>query len=294
MSQTATCPECGLKLAVPPASAGRKIRCPDCRAVFTAPGEQVLSLDDAEPSPPPPKPKPAANPFDFEDQPAPRRRRDDDDDDDDDRDRPRRRATRYAKPKNNTAMVVGGVVAAVVGLGAFFGVKYGISALRAPATIPDSKWQTVEAPGLMKAKLPGSPNIQTMNVAGVGMTMRTVTPDEDSMYAVAYSEDELPPHRRGLPAETLLNDACSGSVQGVARDGGHEVSRESITLGPHPGKQIVIDIPKGGGKLTSRVYLVNGRIVMLMAGGRGLEPDHPNVRKLFASLEITADGKRPR
>jgi hypothetical protein len=156
---------------------------------------------------------------------------------------------------------------------------------RGPDEIPDAKWQAVEVPGLLKAKLPGASALQTQNVAGVPLVMKLCTPDKDSMYAISYTDGDLPPHRRAMSPDALLNDSCNGSVAG---SGGKEVSRESISLAGFPGRQLVIDVPKGNGKIVSRIYLVNGRLVTVMAGGRGMEPDNANVRKLFASLELLA------
>jgi len=96
----------------------------------------------------------------------------------------------------------------------------------------------------------------------------------------------LPEHRRALPVETLLNDSCDGSVANLRAQGGAEESRHSIQLGPHPGKQLVIEMHRAGGKVISRVYLVNGRIYIVMAGGLGLRPGHENVQRLFDSFEI--------
>jgi hypothetical protein len=100
----------------------------------------------------------------------------------------------------------------------------------------------------------------------------------------------LPPHRRGLPTETLLHDACDGAIANTKSQGGVEGSRRSIQLGPYEGKELVIEIPQHSAKMITRVYVVQGRLYMAMAGGVGLEPDHANVKRLFESFEILDHG----
>jgi hypothetical protein len=106
------------------------------------------------------------------------------------------------------------------------------------------------------------------------------------IYGLAYTEGLLPPERRNLPAETLLNDACNGSVANAVQMGGQEVRRESIQLGPYPGKQLIVYIPKGGGHMISRCYLADGRLYVALYGGTGVEEGQKNVTKFLDSFEI--------
>lgn len=291
MDQTATCPNCSLTLSVPPQALGRSLRCPGCQVVFAAPAPPPAAPAHPYPPhypypypphaaapPPPPAPPPPA-PFAFDAKPGA----------DADDDRPTRRRYKPAKGANPVVVIVGLVFAVTVGIG----VWYALSVLRSPKAIPDAAWKSVEVPGVLRVKLPGSSSTETLNSAGARFVMQTCSPDEDSMYGVGYMPDPIPEQRRSLSAERLLNDACDGSKNSLAKQGGVEVSRESITLGPHPGKQLVVDVPQGNGKLVYRIYLANDRIVMLMAGGKGLDADHSNVKKLFASLEITTVSAPP-
>jgi choice-of-anchor C domain-containing protein len=100
----------------------------------------------------------------------------------------------------------------------------------------------------------------------------------------------LPPHRRGLPAETLLNDACDGAMANTKNQGAVEVSRRSVQLGAYEGKELVSEIPRHSAKMISRIYMVQGRLYLAMAGAIGLEPDHANVKRLFESFEILDHG----
>jgi hypothetical protein len=84
----------------------------------------------------------------------------------------------------------------------------------------------------------------------------------------------------------LLNDSCNGSVANLKAQGGVEESRRSIQLGPHPGKELVVNMVKADGKMVSRIYIAHGRLYIVMAGGLGLHADHENVKRLFDSFEI--------
>jgi choice-of-anchor C domain-containing protein len=182
-------------------------------------------------------------------------------------------------------------MAAVLGLGfaGFHGVRM---ALRAspPPVIAAERWQPVEVAGRFKVLLPGPSHPLTQSAAGMQMTFHNCQPDKDSIYTVAYTLDMLPPHRRGLPAETLLNDACDGAIANTKNQGGVEGSRRSIQLGPYEGKELVIEIPQHRAKMITRAYLVHGRLYMVMAGAVGLESDHANVKRLFESFEILDQG----
>ncbi len=126
---TVLCPECNRALKIAgPLPAGKRIRCPECSAVF-APGDQTekkaAPVRPKNETPPPPVPVARVVDDDNADadrRPSRRRARDDDDmparprrraavDDDDDRDddyedRPRR-SSRSKKPPQHTGLVIG-------------------------------------------------------------------------------------------------------------------------------------------------------------------------------------------
>src|SRR5262249_43644316 len=163
----------------------------------------------------------------------------------------------------------------------------------APPDIPDEQWQLAEFPGRCKVLLPGAPRRDVKAAAGVTMVMHSAQPDKDAVYGVGYMESPLPPHPRSLPAETLLNDACNGSLANLEQMGGREVRRESIQLGPYPGKELVIYIPQASGHMIMRCYLVGGRLYLAMCGGSGYDTDQNNVRRFFESFAILDSGKEP-
>jgi choice-of-anchor C domain-containing protein len=182
-------------------------------------------------------------------------------------------------------------MAAVLGLGfaGFHGVRMALRAAPPPVIAAES-WQPVEVAGRFKILLPGPSHPITLAAAGMQMTQYNCQPDKDSIYAVAYTLDVLPPNRRGLPAETLLNDACDAAMANTKSQGAVEVSRRSIQLGPYEGKELISEIPRHSAKMISRAYVVHGRLYTAMAGAIGLEPDHANVKRLFESFEILDQG----
>jgi predicted Zn finger-like uncharacterized protein len=185
--------------------------------------------------------------------------------------------------------LVGAVVFAVVG---YYGLR---AAFRVPPPkdIPASQWQAFEVEGRCKVLFPGTPHRDVQAVAGMTMVMQSFQPDKNSVYGIGYSEGLLPPNRRDLPAEQLLNDSCDGSAANLANMGGKEVRRESVQLGPYPGKQLVIYIPQAGGHMISRCYLVGGRLYIIMVGGSGYDTGQNNVNRFFDSFEILDPGTPP-
>src|SRR4051794_34775920 len=100
MSIESNCPSCGAKVRVPETLLGKSVKCPKCKAIFTAqnpdPGFEEVA----------------------EDEPRPRRRlaRDDYDDDYDDRPRrPARRGRSYARSAVQ-APAIGLIVAGSLGI----------------------------------------------------------------------------------------------------------------------------------------------------------------------------------
>jgi predicted Zn finger-like uncharacterized protein len=264
MSITVSCPECGTNLKVADEHLGKAIRCGKCQQVIeTYKTENVHAIRPAE------EVLPRA-PFD-----AHVRKR-----------RLKKKASYQPRFPARTVIGIGlGGLSFILAVGfIYWFVRYGYH-FRA-AVIADEKWQALEIPNRIKVRLPGAAKQLKQPISSITMTMHQCLPDNNSFYAVAYTEGLLPENRRGLPVETLLNDSCDGSVANMKAQGGVEESRRSVQLGPYPGKELVVDMRRAGGKVISRVYLVNGSLYIVMAGGLGLRPEHENVQRLFDSFEI--------
>jgi hypothetical protein len=179
---------------------------------------------------------------------------------------------------------VSGVVGLVVaGLVAWAVVRV----LNPPApVIPAEKWQPLEVADRVKVLMPGPSQLVMQQGAGMVTKTHMCQLDPDTAYGVSYSDTALPAFVQN-PADRLLDDACNGATANVKQLNGDEISRKAIELGPFPGKEIVHRVGKGNSsKMTTRYYLAHGRLYVVQAQGKGLDPDHENFRRFFDSFEI--------
>jgi hypothetical protein len=296
---------------------GGDVQCPTCEKEFAARlPRQRPSSRDAEP---PPRKRSLDDDddrprrgrryeADEDERPRRGRRRDDDDEDDDEprgrrrrdaeedeEERPRRKKKKGAAAKKNfSERLLHGETKVLlflkiaVGLAVCGLMYYAVSQLGKPRNvIADSQWREYEIPNTLKIDLPGHPDEQQMSVGpGFSMKMYSVMFAKDAVFGIGVSDGKLPPERARLPVEELLNDACDGSARNLEAMGGKEVRRKSITYGEYPGKELVVDVRAGGGQMVSRCYLVNGRMIIILAGGRGFNATHPNVKRMFDSLRL--------
>jgi hypothetical protein len=273
MSTTARCPNCSKDVVVPPAAAGRKVRCPKCGSVSIV----AIPLDDDDPPvlvAPPPDPPEQPVPLSLDDDPGA------------DENGPPRAAPPPPPPRKVPWKRIGigaGVCVLFVAVGLIARAVY---RMRPPPVIPDAQWQTVEVSGYYKAQLPGPSITVPIKSDQTTLKMKICEPDPDSSYALgsgAWGRWESQPEQ-----DAALGVMCTRMVEALVKEGGgHELNRERITLGPYRGMELVIRVPKVRGKAIVRVYFADDRMIMAIAAGPRLEPDHPNVRKLFDSLEIT-------
>jgi predicted Zn finger-like uncharacterized protein len=289
------CDQCAAKLRLPEGSEGRTVRCPTCGHSFSAAAVPAAPAPaDDEPSG-----------YETVDERPRRSRRDDEDDDrrpasrrrswdDDEEPRPRKKR----KPKQSATYVNWKLIAglSVVALGVMAGVIVLLVNVFSD-TIPEDKWQVLEEPARFKVRMPGKAQRSSLAVPGpvaMEMVQHLVDVDRTTTFIVGYSEGSLPPARRALPADVLLNDSCDGSLAAIAPQKPIEKSRTSVRLGDYPGKQMVVDVTNRKVRMVARVYLVGERLYILMAVGKGYDPDNENVRRFFDSFEIIEAAPAPR
>jgi hypothetical protein len=294
------CQKCQTRLRAPDAAAGKAVRCPQCQSavpIAAAAGTPVVTAPEPE----------------LENVPAARRTEEDakvpfslaaDDEPEDRVDLPFPKRSKPKKKKKSkkepggfrfpAIAIEDNVKHLLLGVLAFIAmavVGYYLFRTPPPDEIPESQWVAVEVPNRFRAKLPGNASVKSEPAPGGGtLVMHTVQPDKDSVYAVGYSEGVLPRHRRDLPAEQLLNDACDGMVANTARMGSEEADRFTLDNAPFPAKQIILKIPQARGRMIARVYIAHGRVFVVMAGGRGFHEDQANVTRLFESFGILDPG----
>ncbi|HJZ58507.1 MAG TPA: hypothetical protein VKE74_26430 [Gemmataceae bacterium] len=318
MPATIRCTHCPVTLRVPEGAAGKSVRCPKCQAVIPVPGVPAPAPPPEPVAERPPLPAPAprrvkpefvddepATPLSLDDGPPPDRPPAGSDDPA--APAPKKRKKKAKKKKglfgwlpdivleDSVKRLAIGCLVLVVGIVGLVVGGYYAFRTPPPPEIPASEWVEVEVPNVFRAKLPGTAERKVQQAPG-GITMVThdCQPNKNCIYAIAYTEGPLPPHMQAMTIEELLNDSCDGAVAGVKDQGGKELKREPVTLGPHPGKQLIIGAPRGQGKMISRIFVAHGRKFMVMAGGRGYEADQKNVQRLFESFEILDPGPAPK
>ncbi len=217
-------------------------------------------------------------------------------------DRPKKRKKKKKPRKSLGEKLVRpivGVVGAIFGFLVCSGLGYSLvsSFFAGPPLIPEEYWVEQMLGDRFKAALPGTPTTTTQNItAGMSMQMRIVSPDKSTFYAVAYSEGKLPAERAALPVETLLDDSCDGSRETLKLQdpGVRELSRTPVSFEGHPGKELVLKVPAGSGRVVSRIFLVDGQLFILSAGAKGITADNANVKRLFDSLKsVPASDRKP-
>jgi predicted Zn finger-like uncharacterized protein len=233
------CPNCAARINVPEQRLGRTIRCPRCLGdVPPETDEPAEELEAVEEEPEPlPRRKTGERPERSTDS----------------LDRPRKRKKKKKRSEAEEAarrwliwVAVGG---GALGIGLVALLIWGLnSAFRSepPPTIPAERWQPVEIPNRMKVLFPGFAARQNISPAGISTVMYMCNVDKDQVFGVGYSEGPLPDAIRRMSLEQILNDSCDGTIAGLKQvtggKGVHELSRESVSIGPHKGKQLVIEI----------------------------------------------------
>jgi hypothetical protein len=89
------------------------------------------------------------------------------------------------------------------------------------------------------------------------------------------------------PRPQALDDGLTGMVRSVP--GMTERTRDPATLGGLAGKQVIADGPAG--TLVARIAPAGNRFYVLLAVGRGVSPDAPEVVRFFDSFQVTDEAR---
>lgn len=282
------CPGCATDLRIPAASVGTTILCPVCRRPVAVPRD-APPADPPAPEPPPapppaePPPAPVASeppaadaPVAPEAPPTP----------------PPAEPVPAVAPGRKRFPLSTGIaltVAAAVGLGVFLAMRPAVR-----GEIPESAWKAVEVPGRFRALLPGKAQPEKSQLPGTNLTLilYSAAPDKESVYAAGFSEQVIPVAELGGKVDQVVDQLADVLVDDVKQAGGREARRAKLGDKARPGREVVLKLPGKQGTMAYRVYLVRGRVYVLMAGGPDLDADHPNVTRLFRSFE-PLDGAAP-
>jgi hypothetical protein len=195
-------------------------------------------------------------------------------------DSPRRfdSTTRVVRRRRRTWLLVGcGVLtflllpcAGLVGTGLYYAGAFG------------PRWQAFDVPGGgCRVDVPATPVLdpapaQPGVVNLTAYSARRRIPDQE--FGVGYFDI---PARDPGPQD--LDAGLSGMVKTLS--GLTERTRGPATLDGLPGRQVIGDGPRG--TLVARLVSVGNRIYVLMAYGRGIDPNAPEVAHFFGSFQVT-------
>jgi hypothetical protein len=276
------CPSCSMKITVPDEHLGMQLACPQCHNFIPTEPLTVLSDYDIVEEAPLASFAPASKTLTAEQKEFKKQRLA----------RKKKKEKEEAAQKKLRMMIVGGVtVGGLCMMAVVIWIFSMIITQPSADDFADQEWKPLIVPDRVKVLFPGESKHNRQQVGPITLHAYSWSPDRNSMFMISYSEGNMPEDRRRLSEERLLNDSCDGAVANM--EGAKELSRKSIKLGDIPGKEMVVYIPQGKGKGIMRAYYHKdqGRIYLLMAGGKGYQPDNPNVKKFFDSFEILEKGK---
>ncbi len=308
------CPTCNGTLRVEDDFAGRVIRCGSCQTMLRVPNEPNAPdslTQSVVPVAPPDAAVPSASasasatdpdqslfrdadPYhspdrhpDFE---LSSRRRTRDRDDPYDRtrardrgdERPQRRRRPPAPPGRGVffwLVVCGGLLVLLT-----FGCCGGLYLL-----LPGAKWQKHESvKGGFKVDLPAAPRDDLPKLAGKerapGVQMEgTILFSRAEEFAVVYGDAGPAGQQFGADKqqidEAVKGMQSTGDVRAV-------LSQKDITVGGFPAREVEFSA-KSGGWYVARIVVAEGRVYVLIAGGRFARPGNENARRFLDSFEIT-------
>ena len=159
------------------------------------------------------------------------------------------------------------------------------AAVPAAAAPPAAQWKEFRSPdGGFVVLLPGEPSLDRKSMqtdfGAIDMHMYTVA--SDNMYCSVAFYDV--PTGIGKTNDVLLEDTCNGFVKGANLT--EKAERRAISLGAHPGREIIGESPDGAFLLMARYYLVGKRIYLVMVGTAIAEASSPDVGRYLDSFRL--------
>lgn len=153
--------------------------------------------------------------------------------------------------------------------------------------LADTRWQTFEE-GRITMLLPGPPVYEkNMDIRGHGMRTIRAEPTPKCFFMVDYLPSALPVRGKSFSVDGLLNAGLDGSRDYVARFGCNELYRKDVQLNSMRGKELVMTLPETKGTFIVRNYFHNGRMFIVIVGGEGMLPDHPDITKFLVRCRST-------
>lgn len=150
-----------------------------------------------------------------------------------------------------------------------------------------TKWETVSEGGLT-VQMPGKPTKQTQTapspVGPLSVNMLMVDKGSEA-YMTAYNEFPAEAAKRVSDPKSLLDNGRDGALRNLS---GKLVSERPVTLGGHPGREIVGEGTTQGREVafTARIYWASPRLIQVIYMREKSKAESPDGKKFLESLQI--------
>jgi hypothetical protein len=135
-------------------------------------------------------------------------------------------------------------------------------------------------------QMPGTPKVETSS-ATIGkdqapVTSYAVNPSADMGYAVMVMEMPISINPKSSIAQDLLDNMEKDSGKMFTSK---VVAKKSLTLSGNPGREITLSDRDGFGK--TRIFLVQNRMYMVMAGGKSGQANKQSIDTFLQSFKLS-------
>jgi hypothetical protein len=154
----------------------------------------------------------------------------------------------------------------------------------AAVAAPANQWQTVKGRGF-SIQMPGKPEVMTTQESVDGDTVPTtayqVHLPNHTGYMVTVTDLPVSFDPNSKIAKKILDE---GMRESVKKHQAKVVSKQSLTLGGYPGREVTLRDSNASGKL--RMFLVKDKIFSVMSAGDAKQLSQQNVDRFFRSFKL--------
>ena len=167
-------------------------------------------------------------------------------------------------------------------------LAFPLAVVLACSSLTGQKWDTVSEDGIT-VEMPGKPTKQSQDIptATGKATGQMFTLDKGAeAYILAYHDFPPAVANLNIDPKTLLKGASEGAVNNID---GKVVSQRDVTVGGHPGTEIVGEGSKDGKdvEFTIRMYWAKPRLIQTLYLSEKGKGNKSNASKFLDSLKIS-------
>ena len=167
-------------------------------------------------------------------------------------------------------------------------LAFPLAVVLACSSLGGQKWETVTE-GDLSVEMPGKPTKQSQDIptGGGKATGQMLTLDKGAeAYVLAFHEFPASVSALNIDPKLLLKGASDGAVKNIA---GKVTSQRDITVGGHPGTEIIGEGKKDGKDIefTVRMYWAKPRLIQTLYLSEKGKGDKSNATKFLDSLKIS-------